>query len=181
MPAPTDQRLVDALSVLLPFESPWWRLLLAPCGEWTAIVNNAPNGGDSTPPGPALSRHLNATCVIASNVPRYGPGHEQTQLEVLRPRGEPPLMSVRTLSATATDGRWEWFESGQPFAFEQHQRYTARRKRDRLDRQLLLNYLSALGVPAADDDAYGDALLLQETATYERRRITLEEARAGFR
>jgi hypothetical protein len=179
--ATTDQRLVDALDVLLPFESPWSRLVLAPCGAWTAILNNGLEGGDSTAPGPALSRHLNATCVIACSVPRYGPGHEQTQLEVLGPQGEPPLMHVRALSATATDGRWEWFESGQPFPFERPERYTARRKRDRLDRQLLLEYLDALGIPADDDDAYGPALLLQENATYERRCVSLEEARADFR
>ena len=90
-------------------------------------------------------------------------------------------MYVRTLSATATDGRWEWFEAGRPFSFEQQERYKARRKRDRLDRRLLLNYLDALGIPADDDDAYGNALLLQGTATCERRRVSLDEARAGFR
>jgi hypothetical protein len=177
----TDLRLIDALGCLLPFEAPWSRLLLAPCGGWTAILNNGLDGGDSTAPGPALSHHLNATCVVACSVPRYGPGHEQTQLEVLGPQGEPPLMYVRALSATATDGRWEWSESGKPFSFERRERYTARRKRDRLDRPLLLEYLDALGIPADDDDAYGNALLLQETATYERRRVSLEDARAEFR
>lgn len=178
---PTGRRLVDALPMMLPFQAPWSRLLLAPCGRWTTLVNNFLNGGDGTAPGPALSRGLGVICVVASRVPRYGSGHEQTQLEVLGPQGEPPLMYLRSLSATASDGRWEWFESGRPFPFEQPDRYIARRKRDRFDRQLLLDYLHALGIPAGSDEAYGEAVLLQQTASYQCRHVSLEEARAEFR
>ena len=120
-------------------------------------------------------------CVVASAVPRYGPGHEQTQLEVLGPTGEPPLMYLRSLSATATDGRWEWYESGTPFAFEQRDRYSARRKRDRFDRELLLEYLERLGIPARDDTAYGAATLLRNRNAFARRTMTFEEAQADFR
>lgn len=179
--SPAHADLPDALSVLLPFESPWSRILIASCGEWTALVNNGLHGGDSTAPGPAISRALHVKCVVASAVPRYGPGHEQTQLEVLGPEGEPPLMYIRSLSATATDGRWEWHESGTPFEFEATERYTSRRKRDRFDRELLLEYLEHLGIPARTDTAYGSAILLQERAQYERRSTTLDQARADFR
>lgn len=179
--SPANAGLVDALSLLLPFESPWSRILLAPCGDWTALVNNGLHGGDSTAPGPAISRALNVECVVASAVPRYGPGHEQTQLEVFGPEGEPPLMYIRSLSATAIDGRWKWYESGTPFEFEVTERYTARRKRDRFDRELLLDYLKHSGIPARTDTAYGSAILLQERAQYERRSMTLDEARADFR
>jgi len=141
---PANASLMDALSLLLPFESPWSRILLAPCGDWTALVNNGLYGGDSTAPGSAISRALNVECVVASAVPRYGPGHEQTQMEVFGPAGEPPLMYIRSLSATATDGRWEWYTSGTPFEFEATERYTRWRKRDRFDRELLLDYLEHL-------------------------------------
>jgi hypothetical protein len=172
--------LVASLPRLLPFESPWSRLLVAPCGDWTAVVNNGLYGGDNTAPTPAISRTLNAECVVASSVPRYGPGHEQTQFELFGPSGEPPLMYVRSLSASATDGRWEWHESGRPLPFEKVDRYAAKRVRARFDRDMLLAYLVALGIPANDDGAYGPAMLLQETATYERRAMTLAEARADF-
>lgn len=177
---PAGTSLIDALGLLLPFESPWSRVLLAPCGDWTALLNNDLHGGDSTAPGPAISGRLNVPCVVASAVPRYGPGHEQTQLEVFGPEGRPPLMYLRSLSATATDGRWEWYESGTPFGFEDTQRYTARRKRDRFDRELLLDYLEHLGIPARTDTTYGAAVLLQERAQYKRRSMTLEEARVDF-
>lgn len=181
MDGPTDSALVVALPQLLPFESPWSRLLLAPCGDWTALLNNGLYGGDSSAPGPALSRALGVRCVVASAVPPYGPGHEQTQLEVLGPTGEPPLMYVRSLSATATDGSWEWSESGTPFKFEQRDRYSARRKRDRFNREMLLEYLECLGIPARDDAAYGAATLLRNRGAFAGRTMTLEEARADFR
>jgi hypothetical protein len=177
---PAKASLPDALPRLLPFKSPWDRLLLASCGDWTALLNNGLYGGDSTAPGPAVSRQLDVRCVIASAVPRYGPGHEQTQLEILGPGGEPPLMYIRSLSATATDGRWEWFESGTPFEFEHTDRYLARRKRDRFDRELLLEYLDSLGIAARDDAGYGPAAVLQCRREFDGRTMTLEEARADF-
>lgn len=179
-PDPRGAELSVELASLLPFESPWSRVLVAPCGEWTALVNNGLYGGDGTAPGPALSQSLEVACVVACHVPRYGPGHEQTQLEVLGPSGDPPLMYLRSISATATDGRWEWYESGTPFEFEDRERYAAGRKRDRFDRALLLDYLAALGIPAGDDRAYGRATLLEERTVHDRRSVTLAEARADF-
>ena len=115
------------LQWLVPFEAPWTRELVLPCGTWTAYLNNYVDGGDSSAVGPAVARDLGVRCVVAVNAPRYGPGHEATQLEVMGPAGEPPLMYERTLSASATDGRWEWHESGAPFPFEDTTRYQARR------------------------------------------------------
>lgn len=176
----TSAALPAALELLLPLESPWSRQLLAPCGEWTAVVNNGFWGGDSTAPGPAVSHALDVECVVACVAPRYGPGHEQVQLEVLGPTGEPPLGYVRTLSAAATDGRWRWHESGTPFAFEHAERYALRRKRDRFDRELLLHYLDCLNIPARDDSRYGPALLLQRRQPTKTRTMTLDEARSHY-
>jgi hypothetical protein len=175
----TGAGLPSALEALLPFEAPWTRMLTATLGPWTAVVNNFVDGGDSTAPGPAIARDLGVRCVVAEHVPRYGPGHAATQLEVLGPDGEPPLMYVRSLSASATDGRWAWYASGSPLPFEQTERYSARRKRDRLDRELLLAYLAALGIPV-EDDSYGEATLHQQQVSWDRREVTLAEARAVF-
>ena len=88
-------------------------------------------------------------------------------------------MHIRTLSATATDGRWEWLESGAPFPFEETDRYVERRKRNRFDRPMLLRYLSGLGI-SLDDDAYAEGTLHQRQVTWGSREFTLEEARADF-
>lgn len=154
-------------------------MLAAQGGSWTAVVNNFVNGGDSSAPGPAVARSLDVRCVVAVRVPRYGPGHAATQLIVEGPGGEGPLSNIRTLSAHATDGRWRWDESGVAFEFEETERYSKRRTRDRFDRGMLLRYLAALGIPV-DDDAYGTATLIQQRVDWPRREETLAEARALF-
>jgi hypothetical protein len=172
----------EVLYDLPPFEAPWTRELLMPCGDrWTAYLNNFVNGGDPTAIGLAMARKLNVRCVVAQHAPRYGPGHQATQLWVQGPEGEPPLMAERTLSAHATDGRWEWHASGRPYDFEDLSRYKARRVRDRLDRPLLMRYLIALGIPADDDDAYGPGVIIQQLVPWRRRTETLEEARHNLR
>lgn len=168
-----------SLEALLPFQAPWTRMLTAQAGGWTALINNGLSGGDSTAPGPAVMASLGVRCVLATHAPRSGPGHAQTQLEVLGPGGEPPLMYIRSLSASATDGRWEWFESGTPFRFEETERYQEQRIRDRFDREMLLRYLSNLGVPVEDRD-YGAATLHQVQVDWGSREVTLTEAKAEF-
>ncbi len=175
----TGSRFPQALNTMLPFQAPWTRMLTAQIGPWTALTNNFINGGDSTAPGPAIARHLGVRCVVATHSPRFGPGHAQTQLEVMGPDGQPPLMYVRSISATAADGRWQWFESGSPFFFEETERYSARLKRDRFNRPMLLRYLSDLGIPI-HDDAYGIATLHQQQVTWSSRAVTLDEERRSF-
>ena len=71
----------DVLLHLPPFEAPWTRELLMPCGDrWTAYLNNFVNGGDPTAIGPAMARQMHVRCVVAVHAPRYGPGHQSTQL-----------------------------------------------------------------------------------------------------
>lgn len=95
------------------------------------------------------------------------------------PDGSPPLMYIRSISASATDGSWEWHSDGEPFSFEQTDRYSARLKRERFDRALLLAYLDALGIPV-EDHAYREATLHQRQVSWPRREVTLAEANALF-
>lgn len=175
----TGRSFPAALDSLLPFQAPWTRMVTATVGNWTALVNNGIHGGDGTAPGPAIMATLGVRCVVATHTPPYGPGHAQTQLELMGPGGQPPLMDIRTVSATATDGRWEWFESGVPLPFEETENYAKRRKRDRLDRPMLLRYVEALGIPI-EDDAYGEATLHQVRATWTSREVSIEEERSTF-
>jgi hypothetical protein len=168
----------DVLFDLPPFEAPWTRELLLECGDWTAYLNNFVNGGDSNAIGPAVARRMNIRCVVAEHTPRYGPGHAGTQLRVSGPAGEPPMFYERALSAVATDGRWQWYASGSPFPFEDLNRYTARRIRDRLDRELLVHYLQELGIDADRDTEYGLGVIVQQDVAWSRRTVSFEAARA---
>jgi hypothetical protein len=168
------------LERLAPFEAPWTRELVMPCGSWSAYLNNGIDGGDSTAVAQAVARRLGVRHVMAEHTLRYGPGHQATQLWISGPQGEPPLMDERAISATASDGRWEWYTSGEPLPFEDVGRYASRKIRERFDRPLLLAYLDALGIPAEDDAAYGDGVLVQEIVDWPVRAVSLAEARAAL-
>jgi hypothetical protein len=177
------QPFPQVLDAFVPFQSPWTRELVLPCGDWTAYLNNSIGGGDPSASIAVVARQLGVRWVMGMNTLRHGPGHQATQLWVCGPAGKPPQLYERTLAAYAADGRWGWSQSGDPFPFEDLDRYQARRKRDRFDRALLLRYLEALGIPA-DDDAYGDGVIVQQRADWHHERpprvVTLAEARADF-
>ncbi len=156
------------LGALEPLESPWTKHLLVDAGGWTMHLSNSLLGGDPSAPGPVISRRLECRVVIAGHSQRHGPGHEGTALWVFGPDGEPPLQYVRTVQVDCADGRWSWHESGEPFAFEKVDRYSARRKRDRFDRELLLEYLAAFGIWPDDLATFGTARLFSGEPTTGR-------------
>ena len=173
------------LDALVPFEAPWTRELVLPCGRWTAYLNNFVNGGDPSASVQVIADRLRARWVMGMSTLRHGPGHQATQLWVAAPDGPTSLVHERTLCAHAEDGRWTWDDQGRPYPFEDVERYGARRKRDRFDRALLLRYLVALGIPADDDAAYGDGVIVQQRADRHVERPprveSLAEARADIR
>jgi hypothetical protein len=173
----TARRVPDCLSVLDPMEAPWTVEVIIDCGEWTAYLNNGMDGGDPTAIAPAVARHMGARCVTAQHIPRYGPGHAATQLWIDGPEGEPPLMGVRALSAHAEDGRWKWHESGTPQSFEHPERYRSRRIRDRLDRDLLIEYLVALGIHVDDPAFFGSGVGLRQLVDWSRREVSVADWR----
>lgn len=160
-----------------PMEAPWTRDLVLDCGRWTAYLNNFIGGGDSTAVAPAVARRMGARCIIATHMPLFGPGHAATQLELLGPDGEPPLMYVRTLAAHAEDGQWSWHVSGREQPFERPQRYLSRRVRDRLDRGLLVEYLAALAIHVDDPAFFGEGIGVHQQVTWPVRREWVAEWR----
>ena len=158
----------QVIAALEPLEQPWTREVLFDCGEWTAYLNNQRDGGDPTAAAPYLAVSMNVECFIATHAPKFGPGHAQTGLQILGPTGDPPLMEVRTIVAHAEDGRWSWHLHGTPQPFERPERYSARKIRDRFDRELLLECLSAVGIRADDPSFYGRGVGVYQNVSYSR-------------
>lgn len=98
-------------------------------------------------------------------------------LWIAGPAGQPPLYDVRTLSAVATDGRWEWVDWGDVQAFESLDRYARRRVRDRLDRDLLIQYLAALGIKVDDPEFFGEATVVVQQAPWKTRKESVAQFR----
>jgi hypothetical protein len=159
-----------------PYEMPWTTELLIGCGDWCAYTNNAIGGGDLSGPPGYLSRALGCDVVHAVHVPKHPPGHASTQFGLVRPDG-----TSRTLAAHAEDGRWSWHAAGEQLSFERSERYTARLIRERLDRELLVEYLGALGIRVDDPGFYGTTVAVRRIFTFPRqRRETAAQTRASF-
>lgn len=77
------------------------------------------------------------------------------------------------------DGRRRFDTWGEPLTFEETSAYSARLKRERLTRPMLIRHLAELGIRADDEDAYGDVgTLPEDQAIYERRTTSVERFRA---
>lgn len=157
-PVPVEMAsATQAIAALSPRRLPWSREALLECDDdrWTAYLSD---GADPWPATSFLAQQLDAQAVVA--VHSADSSHASTQLQLLGPQGAPPLLYVRTLAAHCEDGRWSWHADGEPQPFEEPSRYESRRIRDRLDRPLLLQYLSALGLDLDGPGFLGSAVIV---------------------
>jgi hypothetical protein len=169
-----SEPILDQLVRLDPLQTPpKHQLLVANGASWTAHFTNDHLGGDSVSWVGHLSRVLGCHGVLATHVPVGHYSYPATQFELLAPEGEPPLHYVRTVSAGVFDeGRWEFEALGEPQPFEEAGR--------RLDRDLLLHYLSVLGIEADDPAAYGEGMLVRTRGPWRARTSTIEETQREY-
>lgn len=172
--------LSDQLMALAPLQMPARRqIIVGTTGRWTMHADNSRGGGDSVSWVGYLSGVLKCRGVIAHHVPPSQYPYPSTQFELLAPDGKPPLRYVRTISAGIYDeGRWKFLTTGAVQPFEEVERYTVRRIRDRFDRGLLVQYLDALRIRADDPRFFTTGTLLEEGEFEHQWTATLEQARA---
>lgn len=137
-------------------------LLVATDSEWTACYGRA----DPNRAGGLLLSDL-APCDRATFRSRRGAdgadfGFSWQAAPATRDeafcRASPPQRGARLWEE---DGKWHFEQHGDPFPFEDVNRYPARRRRGRLDEPALLQYAWHLGIPIDRLDAYiGEAALL---------------------
>jgi hypothetical protein len=171
----------DALLALAPIETPSTREILARTAndEWTANLYNSHLGGDSC--SWYMAQVLACEAVVASHIPVGQYPFPATSFTMTAPRAPGPLHQLRSVAAGKYDtGRWEFHESGEPQPFEERERYAARLIRDRFDRQMLLRYLSALGIRADDPSFWKGGVLLQHLVKFSPRTTTLEDIRSEY-
>ena len=68
-----------------------------------------------------------------------------------------------------------WYGEQQPF--ENVDRCSERMIRKRFDRELLLEYLAAVGISADDEDFYGCGVLVAQVVSYKRVQRTADQVR----
>ncbi|SEF15831.1 hypothetical protein SAMN04488561_5093 [Jiangella alba] len=157
------------LEALEPFTVPVTRYLVVGCGEtWTALIDNNALGGEPSIAGPVAAVLPGVLGVTALHSPRRGPGHGGTQLRVARHGDAPSQVQERSLCADCADGRWSWYEDGDPLPFERPELYRARLIKQRFNRAILIEYLSALGIRADDDAFYGGPVAMVDLPRFGR-------------
>ncbi len=187
---PVSGPLEQALSSLLPLNGvEIERHLFIPTrSAWTAYVENGWTGTDAASPMRSMARRLSIRCLRVVAVPhtlrgdqgRYG----AVMLDVFGPEQPGRLNNyVRALEVANDGGRWVFDQSGEPFPFEQVERYQARRVRERFTFEMLKDYLRHLGLAPFEEDFYlppgTRAWLIQKTGPFApgHKEYTLEEAR----
>jgi hypothetical protein len=174
----------DALLALAPLQTPWTREIVARTSndQWTAHFANNHLGGDSVSWCGHLSGVLGCDEVEASHIPVGQYPLPSTMFRMTAAATSPPKRPHRSVAAGKYDsGRWEFLENGEPLPFEERERYSAKRIRDRFDREMLLRYLGTLGIRADDPTFWTGGVLLQHRVKFSPRTSTLEEVRRQYR
>ena len=190
---PVSGTLEQVLSSLLPLTSGerQRRYLFIPTRSgWTAYVNSVWTGTDASSPISYMARRLSIRGLRVVAVPHTLRGNQgrygAVMLDVFGPEQPGKIHNyVRALGASNDGGRWVFDQSGEPFAFEQLEKYQERRVRDRFTFEMLKDYLGHLGLSPFEEDFYlppgTRAWLVQKTGplTTVGREYTLEEVRAA--
>ena len=110
---------------------------------WMAYLNNYALGTNASSVLPGLAQTLRCRAVLIEAVPlgTNGEASEALGLTVLDPEGSGWRRSVGLRN---TEGFWRFWQLGEPFAFEEVDRYRLRRRRRRFDLPMLTTYASAL-------------------------------------
>ena len=189
---PVSGTLEQVLSSLLPLTSGERRrrLFIPTRSAWTAYVADQWTGTDAASPMSVMARMLSIRCLRVVAVPhtlrgdqgRYG----AVMLDVFGPEQPGKLTNyVRALEVANDGGHWVFEQEGEPFPFEQVERYQARRVRDRFTFEMLKDSLRHLGLEPFEEHFYlppgSCAWLIQKTGPFATvgREYTLEQARAA--
>jgi hypothetical protein len=149
-------------------------LLVATANDaWTAYFDCGLHGGDPVSVIGHLTRTLRVQGVVVRSVPHtHGttletPGrHGGVQFELFGPLATGFLNYVRTVSVIHDGSRWRFDANGTVQDFEDTERYTARRIRDRFTSEQLVRYCAALDLRPFDEDFYRpDGVLVESPVT----------------
>jgi hypothetical protein len=161
---PVNGTLSSMLDSLLPYASN--KKLLVQHGGWTAYM-----GGDIETDASYLGEKLKIRVVsvhMIQDVPNGQPGSAAFMMADNRSGGEPKIRALQAMK----DSKWEWVDYGEAFPFEQVEKYSARRIKDRLTFEMIGEYCLNFGIHLFDPDFYGAGYVVEEDPTPRARVFT---------
>jgi len=149
-PMPRSGSLSDGLRELLPLTMPGMLRVLfwSVNRDWTVYFDNSGAGTEAATVMPVLSGRLEVDAV------RVGMSEDIRDSSTGQIMCYPATIfeyytlgtARRTVFATNDGGKWKFDAIGDPFPFEDLQRYGAKTVRDRFTQDMLLLYLGKLGI-----------------------------------
>ena len=180
--AEVSTSLSAAFEALPPLSMGLYRsLFISTRNGWTAFFRSGLLGSDPSPVMGVFAGQFGCQAMRVCTPPGGGAIWEVYAPESMG--GAPPLLFRRTI-ANCDDGGWVFEQSGEPFPFEDLDRYRARRTRDRFDAALLSRYLGEFGLDAFNEDFYTvdaatPAIVIEDGARHAAfEEFTLQQARA---
>jgi hypothetical protein len=190
----SSETLEGTLRHLLPLANMHLKFLFVPTrSRWTAYFDNGWHGSDPVSIVSYLAQEIGCLGVRAVWVPNTKAGRRGRYGGVIftvydRPN---PILNVRRSVGLVNDGnwtaKWDFDTSGEPFPFEQTERYKARRKTDRFTPEMLDAYLKELGIDAFSEDFYvatkdnpAKLVLIGGKIPPSVKEYSLEEARSDY-
>ena len=120
---------------------------------WTVYFANGTRGSDPSLPMMQLSKALGACAMRVCKTPVEAT-YQAVIWEVYdtAKSGADKFGYRRSIAAANDGGSWVFEQSGTPFPFEDLERYTAPRIRDRFTEDLLCEYLREIDIPQISDN-----------------------------
>ncbi len=174
---PLDHSLEDALRQLDPLElgNRSRELLVAVDGGWTAYFDCLVSGTDAVTAMGFLAQTNQCDAASITSIAGSKGRGGSIRFEIYGPQPTEWLNHVRAIQVAEDDGRWRFFEAGQPQPFEDLDAYRARRIRDRLTTDMLSKYCEALGFRPFEVSAYREAVLVRSNRPDDIVLISLED------
>ena len=153
---------------------------------WTAFFQNGTRGSDPGLPMLQLSKELDVCAMrICVSPPKATYPAVIWAVYDTATNGANKYGYRRSIAAANDGGRWVFESRGEPFPFEESERYSARRKRDRFPSELLWQYLQELGIPRISDNdlLFADTCkggILARPAIEGSRQLSLVQAKAAY-
>jgi hypothetical protein len=178
--------LVDNAHLVLPLaRAPVCRdLLVGTVGDrWTAYFDASP-GGDPSGPTSVLGRRLGVASVTVTAVPFQKEPGALTEVFgglIFAYSADSSLQSERSVALVegeSSSSRYHFEAFGPVQPWEEPERYTARRKRDRITPELIARYCRALGIDVFDLDFYAGPSVFVERTNFDLWQPTPEVLRA---
>lgn len=179
-----DCDLRRALLSLVPLVDtvPRRYLFVPTTSNWVCFFDNIVFGTDAFPPMSYLAEALRVRALRVVARPEYrcagsrrviGP-YPAVILEIYGPQKAEFLNYVRSICATNDGGKWTFCANGAVQDFEETDRYSARRVKERFTIEMLDRYLRALGVSMFDEHFYLPAGKFSSLVRVERPRPSKE-------